>query len=132
MKVLVAGATGAIGRPLISALVAARHEVIGMSSTEHGAQSLREKGIEAVVANVLDRDAVLSVVKRVSPDTVVDELTSLPKRYTPEEMKAASERDRTVRLVGGSNLQNGAQAADAKRYVVQSTGFFYGPGSGLA
>ena len=32
MKVLVAGATGAIGRPLVSALMAAGHEVIGMSS----------------------------------------------------------------------------------------------------
>lgn len=132
MKVLVVGATGAIGRPLISALVAARHEVIGVSSTEHGAQTLRARGVERVVANVLDRDAVLAVVRRVSPDAVIDELTSLPKRYTPEEMKSAAERDRTVRLVGGSNVQNAAQAAGAKRYVVQSTGFFYGPGTGLA
>lgn len=132
MKVLVAGATGAIGRPLISALAAARHEVIGMSSTEHGAQSLRGKGVEGVVANVLDEDAVVTLARRVRPDAVIDELTSLPKRYTPEEMRAAAERDRTVRLVGGRNLQNAAQAAGAKRYVVQSTGFFYGPGSGLA
>ena len=36
MKVLVAGATGAIGRPLVSALMAAGHEVIGMSSSENG------------------------------------------------------------------------------------------------
>jgi FlaA1/EpsC-like NDP-sugar epimerase len=43
MKVLVAGATGAIGRPLVSALMAARHEVIGMSSSEHSARSLRAK-----------------------------------------------------------------------------------------
>lgn len=132
MKVLVAGATGAIGRALVPALMAAGHEVIGMSSTEHGAQSLREKGAEGVVANVLDESAVLDVFKGIRLDAVVDELTSLPKRYTPEEMKAAADRDRTVRLVGGRNLQNAAQAAGAKRYVVQSTGFFYGPGPGLA
>jgi nucleoside-diphosphate-sugar epimerase len=62
MKVLVAGATGAIGRPLVSALIAARHEVIGMSRTEHGAQSLREKGVEGAMANALDENAVLTLV----------------------------------------------------------------------
>lgn len=132
MKVFVAGATGAIGRPLVSALVAARHEVIGMSSTENGARSLREKGVEGAVANALDENAVLTLVRKVRPDAVIEELTSLPKRYTPEEMKAAADRDRTVRLVGGRNVQNAARAVGTKRYVVQSTGFFYGPGPALA
>ena len=132
MRVLVAGATGAIGRPLVSALIAARHEVIGMSSTEHGAQSLRDQGAEGAVANALDETAVVTLLKKVRPDAVIEELTSLPKQYTPEEMKAAAARDRNVRLVGGCNVQNAAQAAGTKRYMVQSTGFFYGPGPGLA
>ena len=132
MKVFVAGATGAIGRPLVAALTAARHEVIGMSSTENGARSLREKGIESEVADALDENAVLDVLKKVRPNAVIEELTSLPKRYTPEEMRAAAERDRNLRLVGGRNVQNAARAAGAKRYVVQSTGFFYGPGQGVA
>lgn len=132
MKVLVAGATGAIGRPLVAALAAAGHEVIGMSSSEEGARRLREKGAEGEAANALDAGAVLALVRKVRPDAVIDELTSLPQRYTPEEMKAAAARDRNLRLVGGGNLHNAAQAAGAKRYVVQSTGFFYGPGPGLA
>lgn len=132
MKVFVAGATGAIGRPLVSALAAAGHEVTGMSSTENGARSLRERGVEAEVANALDESAVANVLKKVRPDAVIEELTSLPKRYTPAEMRAAGERDRTLRLVGGRNVQNAARAAGAKRYIVQSTGFFYGPGEGLA
>ena len=44
MKVLVAGATGAIGRPLISALVALRREVIGITTTERGVRTLRTFG----------------------------------------------------------------------------------------
>jgi nucleoside-diphosphate-sugar epimerase len=132
MKVLVAGATGAIGRPLVSALVAARHEVIGMSSSENGVLSLREKGADGEVANALDENAVLALVKRVKPDAVIDELTSLPQRYTPEEMRAAADRDRNLRLIGGRNLHSAARAAGATRYIVQSTGFFYGPGEGLA
>jgi nucleoside-diphosphate-sugar epimerase len=47
-------------------------------------------------------------------------------------MNAAAERDRTVRLDGGRNLHRAAQAAGARRYIVQSTGFFYAPGAGLA
>lgn len=132
MKVLVAGATGAIGRPLISALLAAGHEVIGISSSENGARSLREKGAQGELANVLDENQVLTLAKRVQPGAVIDELTSLPKRYTPDEMRAAADRDRNVRLVGGRNVHNAARAARAQRYIVQSTGFFYGPGSGLA
>jgi 2-alkyl-3-oxoalkanoate reductase len=132
MKVLVAGATGALGRPLVSALMAAGHEVIGMSSSENGARSLREKGANGEVVNALDENAVLALAKRAKPDAVIDELTSLPKRYTPEEMSAAADRDRNLRLVGGGNLHNAARAAGARRYIVQSTGFFYGPGEGLA
>jgi nucleoside-diphosphate-sugar epimerase len=132
MRVLVAGASGAIGRPLVSALMAAQHQVIGMSSTEHGARSLREKDADGVVVNALDENAVLALFREVRPDAVIDELTSLPKRYTPEEMKAAADRDRNLRLVGGRNVQNAARAVGTKRYIVQSTGFFYGPGPGLA
>ncbi len=69
---------------------------------------------------------------RVWPDAVIDELTSLPKDYTPEAMRAAADRDRRIRLEGGENVHNAARIAGAKRYIVQSTGFFYGPGSGLA
>jgi 2-alkyl-3-oxoalkanoate reductase len=132
MKVFIAGATGAIGRPLISALIKAGHDVVGMTSSDQGRQTLRENGADAVVANVLDASAINAALEKVRPEVVIDELTSLPKHYTPEEMRAAAERDRTVRLEGGRNVQNAAIAAGARRYVVQSTGFFYAPGPGLA
>ena len=102
MKVLVAGATGAIGRPLISALVASRREVIGITTTED-ARALRDRGAEAFIADVLDRNAIDAVFRKVKPDAVIDELTSLPKEYTPEEMKAAAVRDWELRLVDCNN-----------------------------
>jgi nucleoside-diphosphate-sugar epimerase len=98
MKVLVAGATGAIGRPLISALICARHNVVGMTSSEQGLKTLKDNGAEGVVANALDRETVEAPIKKVRPEAVIDELTSLPKRYTPDEMRAAAERDHQVRL----------------------------------
>lgn len=98
MKVLVAGATGAIGQPLISALIHGRHQAVGMTTTEAGLEILHELGAEGVIANALDLQGVQSAVARIGPDAVIEELTSLPKRYTPEEMRAAAERDRRVRL----------------------------------
>jgi 2-alkyl-3-oxoalkanoate reductase len=132
MKVLIAGASGAIGRPLISRLVAAGHDVVGITSSERGLQTVKENGAEGVIGNALDAEAVQLAMNKVRPDAVIDELTSLPKHYTPEEMRAAAGRDRTVRLEGGRNLYDAARATGARRYIVQSTGFFYAPGSGLA
>jgi 2-alkyl-3-oxoalkanoate reductase len=132
MKILIAGASGAIGRPLISRLVAAGHDVVGITSSERGLQTVKENGAKGVVANALDAQAVQLAMNKVRPDAVIEELTSLPKHYTPEEMRAAAGRDRTIRLEGGRNLYNAARATGARRYIVQSTGFFYAPGSGLA
>jgi 2-alkyl-3-oxoalkanoate reductase len=132
MKVFVAGATGAIGRPLISALIAAGHDVVGMTSSAHGLKTLEECGAQGVLVNALDAQAVTSAMQRLRPEIVIEELTSLPKHYTREEMRAAADRDRRLRLEGGQNVQNAAKAAGARRYLVQSTGFFYAPGPGLA
>ena len=132
MRVFVAGGTGAIGRPLIAALVGAGHDVLGMTASERNIDVLRAAGARGVVADALDSAGVDAVLKKFQPEAVIDELTSLPHRYTPEEMRVAAGRDRTLRLEGGRILQNAAIAAGARRYVVQSSGFFYGPGPGLA
>ena len=49
MRVFVAGATGAIGRPLISTLIAAGHDVIGMTSSARGLKTLQEYGAEGLL-----------------------------------------------------------------------------------
>src|SRR5215469_15939944 len=101
MRVLVAGATGAIGNPLIPALLAAGHEVAGIATSQFGLAALNRTGAEGFIANALDSEAVDAVVKLVKPAAVIDELTSLPKHYTAPEMRAAAERDRRIRLEGG-------------------------------
>jgi 2-alkyl-3-oxoalkanoate reductase len=102
------------------------------TSSGDGLRVLQQNRIDGVIVNVFDSRAVSAAIGRVRPDAVIDELTSLPKDYTPEAMRAAADRDRRVRLEGGGNVHRGALAAGAKRYLVQSTGFFYGPGNGLA
>lgn len=132
MKVLVAGASGAIGKPLVKGLIAAGHRVIGIATKAAGAEALRDQGAEGVAVNALDAGAVSREIARARPDAIIDELTSLPRQYTSDEMRAAAPRDRQVRLEGGGNLYLAALQFGVGRYVVQSTGFFYGPGEGLA
>ena len=132
MKIFLAGATGAIGRPLIVSLLTRGHDVTGMTSSQRGLAILEQLGAKRVVADALDAQAVRAVIGQARPDVVIEELTSLPKRYTSDEMRAAAERDRRLRLEGGANIYQAAHAAGARRYIVQSTGFFYAPGSGLA
>ena len=47
MKVFVAGASGAIGRRLVPRLVAAGHEVVGMTRSAAKTEELRAAGAEA-------------------------------------------------------------------------------------
>jgi nucleoside-diphosphate-sugar epimerase len=132
MRVLIAGASGAIGRSLVRRLRANQHEVFAVTQSHDSAPALKENGAEAVIANALDGAAVKAAVGRIRPDAVINELTSLPRHYTPAEMKAAAERDRKVRVEGNINLLAALRDAGVRRYLLQSSGFWYAPGAGLA
>ena len=80
MKVFVAGATGAIGRPLIKNLALAGHTTFGMVRSQNSNESLSDSGAEPVIADALDAQSVSAAVARVRPDVIINELTSLPKR----------------------------------------------------
>ena len=132
MRILIAGATGAIGRPLVRRLRANQHEVFALTRSPGSAPALKEIGVEPVIADALNATAVKTAVGRTRPDAVINELTSLPRHYTPAEMKAAAERDRKVRVEGNINLLAALRDAGARRYLLQSSGFWYAPGAGLA
>src|SRR5512144_1912406 len=98
MKVFVAGATGAVGRRLIPALVDAGHEVTALTRTPGKAPLLRAAGARPVVADALDREAILGAVDAAAPDAVVHELTALSglgSLRNPDRVFAATNRLRT-------------------------------------
>ncbi len=132
MRILIAGATGAIGRPLVRRLRANQHQVFAFARSPNSAPVLKELGAEAVIADALDAATVKAAIGRIRPDAVINELTSLPRHYTPSEMKAAAERDRKVRVEGNINLLAALRDAGVRRYLLQSSGFWYAPGAGLA
>lgn len=132
MKILLAGASGAIGQPLVDLLVQEGHDIHGMTQSKERALIIAGKGGKPVIVNVLEREALFSVMAAIKPDIVIDMLTHLPKDYTPEAMRQAAEMDAKIRSEGGGNLHEAALAHAVKRYIVQSTGFWYEPGTGLA
>jgi 2-alkyl-3-oxoalkanoate reductase len=132
MKIFIAGATGAIGKPLIAALHARHHEIFAMTISKEKAEEMIRLGVNPVIADALDAEAVLQGMQKAKPDVVIDMLTSLPKVYTPQAMKEAAEGNRRLRREGGSYLQRAAILSNARRYILQSTAFWYEPGLGLA
>jgi 2-alkyl-3-oxoalkanoate reductase len=129
MRVLVAGATGAIGKPLLRCLADAGHQIFALARSPRSANTAQ---LQYIVADALDAAAVLRAVQHIKPDAIINELTSLPKHYTPADMGAAAPRDKEVRVNGNANLLAAARATNCRRYILQSTGFWYAPGSGLA
>src|SRR5215510_6153588 len=132
MRILIAGASGAIGRPLVRRLRANQHEVLALTRSRDSAPALKEIGAEPVIPHALHAAAVKAAVGRIRPDAVINQLTSLPRHYTPAEMKAAAERDRKVRVEGNINVLAALRDAGVCRYLLQSSAFWYAPGAGLA
>lgn len=132
MRIFIGGASGAIGRPLVTRLLGEGHEVIGLTHSPERARILSKIGAKPAIANVLDAVALRAAVINSQPEIVIEMLTSLPKEYTPESMRAAAELDARVRREGGANLQAAAIEAGVRRYIIQSSSFWYAPGKDLA
>lgn len=128
MRVFVAGASGAIGRPLLPKLLAAGHEVTGMTRHEERAGAIRAAGAEAVVCDVFEQAALNEAVAAARPDVVLHALTALPAKFKPKsDYLAATNR---VRTEGTRNLIEAARGAGARRLVAESVAFFYEPQGG--
>ena len=132
MKIFVAGGTGAIGRPLIAEFLAKGHAVVALTRSPEKVQALVEQGVEPVIADVFDVDAVKTVISRAKPEVVIEQLTALPRTYTRQSMTAAAALNNRIRLEGGANVLAAAQAAGVRRYLRQSVAFYAIPGPGLA
>ena len=128
MRVFLAGATGAIGRPLIGLLVAAGHEVTGTTRSESRADRIRAAGARAAVCDALDAPALQAAVAEAAPEVVVHQLTALPDRFEPRN-SALYDATNRVRREATRTLVEAARATGA-RVVCQSVAFSYAPVGG--
>jgi nucleoside-diphosphate-sugar epimerase len=126
MRVLVAGATGALGIPVVRQLVDEGHDVVGLARTARRTPRLEALGARAVVADALDATALRDAVLPARPDVVVHALTAIPSRGPLR----ASDLDATnrLRVSGTKNLLSASIHAGVRRIIVESMVFIYGFG----
>jgi nucleoside-diphosphate-sugar epimerase len=124
VRVFVAGATGAIGRPLVRQLIGAGHEVVGMTRSQERATALRAEGAEAVVCDAHDAAGLHAAVTAARPDVLVHQLTDLPQEFSPRYKYGETN---ALRSEVTRNLIAAGREAGAGRIVAQSISFFLLP-----
>jgi nucleoside-diphosphate-sugar epimerase len=122
MRVFVAGATGAIGKRLVPLLVSRGHEVVAMTRSPDKTASLQAAGAEPVVADGLDRAAVMKAVSRAEPEILIHQMTGLTHMRSLKNFDAEFALTNRLRTDGARILVEAAQAAGARRIVAQSFG----------
>lgn len=105
MRIIVTGATGAIGRAAVPRLVAAGHDVVGLHHQDHGARWLRLHGAEPRRVDLIDESQVGDVLR--GADAAVHLATSIPPFAKMARARAWATNDRL--------------RADATRVLSQAT-----------
>jgi nucleoside-diphosphate-sugar epimerase len=126
--IFLAGASGAIGRPLVPLLCGADHQVIGTTRSEEKFASLRALGADPVAVHAGDAKGLSQVVRSVQPQIIIRQLTDLPMGLEPGRMAETIARNARIRDEGTHNLFTAAAAAGARRVVAQSIAWAYAPG----
>ncbi|MFL5883448.1 MAG: NAD-dependent epimerase/dehydratase family protein [Thermoleophilaceae bacterium] len=119
MKVLVAGAAGAIGKQLVPMLVARGHEVTGMTRSPSKEALVRQLGAKPVVADALDPDQVARAVAQAEPDVIVHELTALSGSFDMRNFDRYFAMTNRLRTEGTDHLLAAGQAMEVRRFVAQ-------------
>ena len=132
MRVFVAGATGAMGRRLVPMLVAGGYEVAAMTRAPRQAAALRAAGAQPVVADALDRGAVVEAVRQARPEVVIHQLTGLASVQNLKNFDREFALTNRLRTESIDYLLEGARAAGAGRFIAQSYGGWTYERSGTA
>ncbi|MFJ6388288.1 NAD-dependent epimerase/dehydratase family protein [Streptomyces sp. NPDC091972] len=114
-SVLLAGASGVLGRHITKALTDAGHKVTALGRSP----------VNGVRADLMDRDALLRAVDGQHFDTVVHAATALRKAPMRHRDMYATD---ALRVEGTAHLIEAARATGARRFVSESMVFGYGYG----
>jgi nucleoside-diphosphate-sugar epimerase len=120
MRVLVIGASGAIGSRLVPQLIDRGHDVIGTSTSPGNADPLRALGAEPMVLDLLDPRAVRKAVLETAPNAIVNEATALADVQFSKDLDRSFELTNRLRREGTDALLAAAREAAVSRVVAQS------------
>src|SRR4051812_46823071 len=120
MRVLVAGAAGALGKQLVPRLVKGGHDVFGLTRSESKKALLRDLGAEPLIADALDADAVAQAVAESNPEVIVHELTALSGSLDMRHFDRTFALTNRLRTEGTDHLLAAGRAVGVRRFVAQS------------
>ena len=119
MRILLAGATGVIGRQTVPVLTAAGHQVTGLA-----ARSAHLPDAEVLAADALDPAAVAGAVRSAGPDVIVHMLTAIPDPVDPRHLARDMALTNRLRTQGTANL---LAATGGARMIAQGVAYAYDP-----
>ena len=129
MRILVSGATGVLGRPVVRRLVASGHTVRGLSRSAANAALLRQLGAEPIAADLFDVVSLRAALQ--DCDAVLHLATKIPPTSRAGRLSAWAENDR-IRREGTRALVTAALASQTVRTFIYPSFALVYPESGDA
>ena len=120
MKVLVAGATGALGQQLVPRLVAEGNDVVGMTRSASNRDAVHAMGATPVIADALDAGEVMRAVAETEPEVIVHQLTALTGSLDMRHFDRDFGMTNRLRTEATDHLLAAGRAAGIRRFVAQS------------
>lgn len=127
MRVFLAGATGAIGRPLTAKLLAAGHSLTAMTRSPDSAAALTAAGAHAVVIDAFDEPAVRQAITAAEPEVLIHQLTALPSKGGARAFSEGLKVTARLRRETVPVMLDAAADVGARRAIVQSISFITKP-----
>jgi 2-alkyl-3-oxoalkanoate reductase len=132
MRILLAGATGALGQSLTPALVTAGHTVFGTTRTEAHRDAIRAMGASPVLMDGLDGSSVDAAVEQAQPEVVIHQLTALKEGLNPKHFDRDFAMTNRLRTEGTDHLLEASRRHGVRRFIAQSYAGWPSPRTGTA
>ncbi len=132
MRIFLTGATGAIGQRILPQLQERGHEIVASVRSAAKVERLRALGVESVILDLLDPEAVRLAVCAARPDAIIHEATALGTVTDLKHFDRSFALTNELRTRATDYLVAAASACGVPKLVAQSyTGWPYGRGGGL-
>jgi 2-alkyl-3-oxoalkanoate reductase len=116
LRVLIAGATGVLGRRLVHLLTERDHDVVGLTRDERGDEVVKSGGGKPLRASLFEPDEIVAAAEEL--DTIIHAATAIPKKQRTGASDWALNDH--IRVHGVESLAKVARRTGAGHLIFQS------------